>query len=145
MKITEIVKDDLNSLGKLYVRVYKEEPWREEWKLEWAIDRLENIYTSPGFMGLKIVEKKIIKGAILGRTTDFSGRKELEITEFFVDPESQKKGLGKQLLITLEGKAKKEGYSYCTLLTSTKVDAFEFYKKNGYHVKDNVVFMVHEL
>ena len=143
--IREFTKNDLEQSAELYVQVFASLPWNEYWESEWAFERLETIYDSPGFLGCVSEENDNIHGVIIGRSNSFKGKRELEIVELFVSLSHQSKHVGSKLLSAVETKARISGYSHSTLLTSRTVPAFNFYVKNGFKASNNMVFMSHEL
>lgn len=145
MSIRRILSEDLQSLSELYVSVFKQAPWNEDWELEWALDRLTGISNSPGFHGYLLVDGEKPLAAALGRSLSFKGRMEFELVEFFVDHHHQGKGLGKKLLDTVENFLRNNDYSYSVLLTEKGIDAEAFYQRSGYKTSNKMVFMAHEL
>lgn len=145
MNIREIKQADIETLSALYVSVFSQPPWNESWELQWAVDRLSDIYASPGFIGLLYEENKIVSGALVGRSLPFKGRKEFEIVEFFVKSSDQSAGIGSTLLSKLELALTSKAYKTTTLLTAKGGKAERFYNNRGFKSSTKMVFMSHEL
>lgn len=145
MIIREIEKEDITKLAELYVSVFSSAPWNEEWKIEWAVDRLNTICCSPGFYGLTVENQETIIAAAVGRSIPFKGRSEFELLEFYVSPTSQSKGIGKKLLSKLEIGLRDRGCKICTLLTARGTDAEQFYLRHDYQINEKLVFMSSKL
>ncbi len=144
-QIREIIEQDIVPISNLYVSVFKEPPWNEEWQTEWAKDRLTGIYNSPGFYGLLYADSAKPIASILGRSLTFKSWKEFEIMELFVNPKYQGKGIGTELVKQLESYLKQNGYFKTTLLTARDSQVEEFYSNRGFKTSNRMIFMSHEL
>lgn len=58
------------------------------------------------------------------------GLEKNKICGLFIDPEFQKKGIGKKLMEKAENEVEKNGY--CEVVLSSSLNAIDFYKKLGY-------------
>lgn len=141
MNIREISKSDLSELSHLYMAVSKEPPWCEDWKYEWAFERLSIIFNCPGFYGFLVENEGKIIGGILSRMGSFMGEYELEVEELFVSSVCQGKGIGSKLISQLSTSAKENGISALVLLTDRGTPAQEFYLKRDFKAKENTLFM----
>lgn len=140
--IREIEKKDYQEAGQLLKEAFKEPPWNEEWTIENAICRVEELMdcrSGKGFVFLK--ENKII-GVLLGRIATYVNSKQLFIEEFFIDGDYRGLKIGSQML------------EYCkknltmidsiVLLTGNGFPSQSFYEKNGF-VKDNdIIYMYYK-
>lgn len=145
MKIREIAEADLGRISQLYVSVFNNPPWNENWEYSWAYDRLNWIYRSQGFIGVLNLEKNQINGAILGRFVPFKGRKGFEIVEFLVDTNCQNKGIGTELLTQLESNLKQSEYDFVLLLTAKNTAVESFYLNLNYRRDDRLALLRHQL
>lgn len=143
--IREILEQDIVPISNLYISVFKEAPWNEEWRLNQAVERLMGIYNSPGFYGLLHEDMDNPVAVILGRSLTFRNWKEFEIMELFVNPAYQGMGIGSELVKQLEFDLKQKGYFKTTLLTARDTQVEEFYVKNGYKTSNRMIYMSHEL
>lgn len=145
MKIREIAEADLGRISQLYVSVFNNPPWNEDWKYNWAYDRLNWIYRSQGFIGLINLEDDEINGAILGRFVPFKGRRGFEIVGFLVDTKCQNKGIGTELLTQLESNLKQNEYDFILLLTAKNTSVESFYLNRNYQRDDRLSLLRREL
>jgi len=129
--IFKIGKEDLMKYAELYVELFNAEPWNDKWTVETANKRLEDIYNTPNFVGMKFLENGVIKGAIFGNCQQWYEGKHYSLMEMFVSLELQGKGIGSSLMTALEKELKPLGVHTIILFTSRdETDAF--YKKQGF-------------
>lgn len=141
MNIREIADSDISELSHLYVAVSKEPPWCEEWKYEWAKERLSIIFSCPGFFGYLVDNEGEIIGAVFSRKGSYQGEYELEVEELFVSSKHQGEGVGSCLISQLKIAAKESGISALVLLTDRGTPAEEFYLKREFKIKEDTLFM----
>jgi len=144
MKIRKIREDDVLQLADLFVSVFNEPPWSQDWKKEWAHERLSIIFNSYRFYGCLAEEDDQPVAAVLSRLGSFKGELELEIMENFVMREEQRKGVGAALLNELRSYAKADGIQCFVLQTGRDTFAKQFYLKYGFKAHEDNVFMSHE-
>jgi aminoglycoside 6'-N-acetyltransferase I len=145
MDISAIVESDLQAISQLYVSVFSNPPWNEDWEFTWAYERLNWIYQSQGFAGYIALDGTQIFGAIMGHAVPFKGKKGFEIVEFLVAAKYQNQGVGNQLLAQLELNLKQDNYDFTWLLTLKNTDAESFYSKRSYQRDCKIVLLNKEL
>jgi aminoglycoside 6'-N-acetyltransferase I len=109
MIIRTIEDNDLNSLAELFVTVFNQEPWNENWTVEWVLERVNIIFGSYGFHGVMADDSNMPVGAIFSRMGSYKGELELEIVENFVRSAQQRRGVSEGLMNELKLPVKKEG------------------------------------
>ncbi|MBM7613974.1 GNAT family N-acetyltransferase [Alkaliphilus hydrothermalis] len=129
--IYKMDKEDLMKYAELYVELFNAEPWNDRWTVATAYKRLENIYNTPHFVGMKYLESGEIKGAIFGNCQQWYLGMHYNLMEMFVVADSQGKGIGASLMMTLETELKLLGVNTIILFTS-KDETDVFYKKQGF-------------
>jgi aminoglycoside 6'-N-acetyltransferase I len=139
--INNIKKVQIEKCAEVYVKVNNAEPWNDEWTLETAYRRLNDIYTAPNFAGVLYVENGEVEGAILGNYEQFFDGMHYNLREMFVSNELQRTGIGSKMLRTLEGQLKLYGVTTIILFTSKGNGTSRFYLKNGFGEWDNMVIM----
>ena len=144
MKIRTIREDDLPQLADLFVSVFNDPPWSQEWQKEWAYERLSIIFKSYRFYGCLAEVDDNPVAAILSRLSSFKGELELEIMENFVLREEQRKGIGAALLNELKAYAKQDGIRCFVLQTGRDTFAKQFYLKYGFKAHEDNLLMSHE-
>jgi ribosomal protein S18 acetylase RimI-like enzyme len=143
--IRKIQENDLPNLAELFVSVFNEPPWSENWKYDWAYQRLHILFNSYGFYGCLAESRNGIVGSVLTRIGSYKGELELEIAECFVSKNEQRKGVGSALLNNLKLYAKNEGISSLVLFTDRNTYASKFYKKYGFQSHEENIFMSHDV
>lgn len=138
-----MIKGDYESCAYELVEAFKGEPWYEEWSLQQAYIRIEEIMSSRVSRGYVIYDGDSVVSMACGRIMTYLDRKELWIDEFSVHPDYQGKGVGSAMLdyIRSEVKKEKEIIAYIGLHTEKGFPAVKFYEKNGFEVSDNNVCM----
>jgi|TARA_B100001971_G_scaffold212193_1_gene241642 N-acetylglutamate synthase-like GNAT family acetyltransferase len=137
MKIRKATKRDFNNISNLI----KEEYWKhykEKWTIESALETL-NHYKKVGKIFVGEIEKRIV-GVIIIREEEYNGRKTLMVEELVVNGDLQGKGLGKKLMMFVEGYCKKNNIKRIWLITGKDASAFGFYKKIGYKHEEKTVY-----
>ncbi|MGB6128875.1 MAG: GNAT family N-acetyltransferase [Psychrilyobacter sp.] len=93
---------------------------------------------------IAIINNKVVGGAGI---SSFNDKKKIcELRKLFLLPESQKMGIGKDLLQRCLAFAKKEGYKECYLDTlSSMGSAIKLYEKNGFkHLSEPLGDAIHD-
>ena len=145
MKIESVAIANLPSISQLFVSVFSNSPWNEDWEIDWAYERLNWIYQSPGFAGYLAIENEQVYGAIMGHFVPFKGKKGFQVVEFLVNNERQNRGIGTKLLNQLESHLKQDNYNFLFLLTAKASSAEFFYTKRSYQRDSKIVLLNKEL
>jgi aminoglycoside 6'-N-acetyltransferase I len=145
MDICAITEQDLQVISQLYVSVFSNPPWNEDWEITWAYERLNWIYQSQGFAGYIALDSKQILGAIMGHFVPFKGEKGFEIVEFLVATNYQNQGIGNKLLAQLELNLQQNNYDFTWLLTAKDSSAESFYCQRNYQRDCKIVLLNKEL
>ncbi|GGP08105.1 GNAT family N-acetyltransferase [Oceanobacillus neutriphilus] len=141
MQFRIVEEEDLIICSKLFLTVFNEEPWNDEWTLETAQQYLSNFYQTPGFLGVSAVENNEIVGFIFGVRRVWWSGDEFFINEMCVDTNQQNKGVGKSLMDYLKKVIGSNGVATISLLTDRGIPAEEFYKRNGFKEIERLVFL----
>ncbi len=102
-------------------------------------DYFHEIANDAYFRGFVYVQNKQIVGVCLGKKKIIFGNKMYEITEICVKNDLRGRGIGKRFLNDIENIIKKEEYICINLNTKKTINAYEFYLKNGFVEKQDVV------
>ena len=141
MNLRVIAREDISGLSDLFVSVFKEPPWNEDWEKEWAYERLSIIFKSYRFYGYLAELNGRPVAAVLARIGSYKGELELEIVEMFVLKGEQRKGLGGALLDQLKVRAKSDGITCFALQTGRDTFAKDFYLKYGFAAHEDNLLM----
>ncbi|PZD97255.1 GNAT family N-acetyltransferase [Paenibacillus sambharensis] len=132
---------DMLACKELFINVFNQEPWNDNW-LPGKAERYLSDYTStPGFSGVVAEEGTEINGFIFGVRKQWWSGDEFFINEMCVSKNKQGIGLGSELLKYLESDLVRTGIKRITLLTDKGIPAEYFYKKNGFQEIDRLMFM----
>lgn len=140
--IRDMKIDDIKECSKLFFKVFTKAPWFDKWEsLNTAEKYLSEFIYNPLFLGYVIEKDKQIVGASLGHTRSWYDGKEYCIDEFFIDDEIHGLGLGTKLMDGIKERISLNNINCIFLLTERGIPAEEFYKKNGFKIKENSLFM----
>ncbi|RRJ61731.1 GNAT family N-acetyltransferase [Paenibacillus oralis] len=140
MNIRHYSFEDFQGCVELFIHVFNQEPWKDNWTQEKARQYLQDYIDTPGFKGV-VADDINIKGFIMGIRKRWWSGDEFFINEMCVDTANQRSGVGTRLLDHLDNALKSEGIERITLLTSKGVPAEQFYRKNGLSTIDDLIFM----
>ena len=145
MKIEATAQKDLKAISQLFISVFSNPPWNEYWEFNWAYERLNWIYQSPGFKGYVAKNSDRAIGSIMGHFVPFQGKKGFQVVEFFVQSDRQNEGIGTELLSQLESNLRQDNYDFVFLLTAKESSAESFYRKYSYQRDRKIVLLNKEL
>lgn len=140
--IREYRNDDAGAALELYMDCFQSPPFHYDWLRLDAIKRyFSDMVRTPGFRGFVFELNSVVSGICLGVLQDYFVCPTYEIKEFIVSRICRGRGVGKMFLADVEHELVKEGVGLISLSTADYLDAFEFYKKNGYMASRSTVWM----
>ncbi len=145
MRFEEITLSDLEELAAMYVESFNAPPWNDEWTMDSACKRIQQMVNCEDFYGLKAYQEDILCGMIFGNEEQFFDGIMFNIKEFCVRTDLQKCGLGSQILSEFENRLRKKGIKEIMLFTSRGNGTEEFYHKRGLQSYDSMVMMGKQL
>jgi aminoglycoside 6'-N-acetyltransferase I len=145
MRIESIKKSDLLICADIYVKIFNEPPWNDKWTRKAAYVRLNNIYNTPRFYGIKYIASNQIKGALFGNIEAWYKNYHYQLKEMFVKSELQRSGIGSKLLKYAEKVLEKKKVQTIYLSTSSKYWVSNFYRKNKYRLINDLQFMIKDI
>ena len=119
IEITNIAKKDLLDCSKLYIEVFREPPWNEEWSLEDALERLSDMFNIPKPVAIKATHNGKLCGFLLGRIMKWTGETSCDVEEICISNSMQRKGVGSLLMGKLEESLKSMEVSGVLLITQS--------------------------
>lgn len=137
--------DDFTKCVELFINVFNQEPWNDNWTTEYAGQYLKDFMDTPGFRGIVYEDDSIVKGFIFGTRKKWWSGDEFLINELCVEIDEQRRGIGTEMLNYLENILKDEKIERITLLTDKGIPAEEFYKKKGFIEIERLLFMSKEI
>jgi len=141
IKFTNISKDDLLECAKLYVEVFRNPPWNEEWSLEEASERLSDMYNIPKPIAIKATHNGNLCGFLMGRLQKWTGETNCDIEEFCISNSMQRKRIGSLLMTQLEETLKIMKVSGVLLITQKNSVPFSFYSSLNFVEDSSLVVM----
>ena len=141
IEFRKINTKDYKSCANALIAAFNQEPWNENWTYEQALTRIDEMMSGRVSCGYVAVDGEAVVGMLIGRIMTYLDWKEVFIDEFSVHPAYQGKNIGSDLLDFAQKQLMQEGISAFVLNTENDKPAVQFYKKNGFKIKDNLVFM----
>ena len=124
-------KKQIEQVVDLFMRVFAEPPYNEQWTREAALKRLIEIYKGGKDFCFYAESGKIV-GAVFCRTQTWHEGVHVIGEDCVVDPAYRGKGIGAALTRKVEEKAKEKGIVSIDLLANTKSKAIDLWEKIGY-------------
>ncbi|MGG3802669.1 GNAT family N-acetyltransferase [Metabacillus fastidiosus] len=143
--ILPITLDNLNKNIELYVSVFNEPPWEDNWTFEKAERRFLDLLHTPRFLGFSYYHNEELVALAAGNCEEWSDGELFYLKEMCVRPNMQGQEIGTRLLSYLDAHLQERGVMYSYLLTLQEGQAASFYAKNSYKKDLNTVFMLHKL
>jgi len=141
MRIEKLDEKHLKECSLMYIETFNSEPWNDNWNETTSFKRLKDIYDTPGFLGLVVFDQNQLKAAVLGNLEQWYDGYMYNLKEIFVNQEEKRSGIGSYLIVELEKMIKELGVNSISLFTSRGDLTEEFYIKNSFITKDNMIMM----
>ena len=142
MEFKKFSRQDLDNSAKLYQEVFSEQPWNDEWiGLSQVKNYLKELIQNPVFGGYVVYHNSRLVAACLGHSRSWWSGNEFIIDEFFVSSKYQGQGIGSLLMEYMENHPELSNIDSFQLLTNKDVPAKDFYRKNGFKIRNNRISM----
>lgn len=141
MSVRLFSKVDLEKCVFLFIDVFSKDPWNDRWSYEGARDYLSDIVETPGFIGVIAEKENNIVGFMFGHRKRWWKGHEYFIHEMCVDSNSQRVGIGTEIMNYLERLLPDKGISNIVLLTNRGIPAEKFYHKKDFREISRIVFL----
>ncbi len=127
-----MTKDEALRGAEIIVEAYAKQPWHEEWSIQNAISRIDEMITTPMCLAVAAFDADHIIGFAFGLPhTSVTGRG-IHVAEIAILPQHQRNGIGSRLLNHLEEEARTLGYVHVWLVSRSTGGIAEYYKSNHY-------------
>ena len=130
--INQLELTELGSCADLYVSVFNQEPWNDEWTIEMAQTRLTEMLNTPGSLGYTANSEVEVIGFVLGYREQWYSGKHFYLAEMCVAPQLQRSGVGSTLLDHLVRELREDTTEQINLFTMRDTHASSFYTKYGF-------------
>jgi len=133
---------DLEPSAELYVAVFAEPPWNEQWAIPDARAHLVQTIATPGFEGLVALEGERIVGVLTGNRKCTATGDSFMLDDMYVDGEHRGQGLGRRMLDELKRHLAGTGVIALGLFAQRTSRAAKFYRDYGFLEDDSLRFML---
>ncbi|KQV81472.1 GNAT family N-acetyltransferase [Rhizobium sp. Root1220] len=132
ISLRRIDRADVVRGGHIIVKAYAEPPWEENWTIENATSRLDELATTPGYLAVAAYDADDLVGfAFAVPHTSAIGRG-LQLAEIAILPQHQRTGIGTRLLRHIEHEALSLGYAQIWLVSQRAGAVADYYTANEY-------------
>ncbi|MCR4640024.1 GNAT family N-acetyltransferase [Ruminococcus sp.] len=132
---------DLKKAAEVFRAAFAAEPWNEDWTLELAETRINELMSAPQSIGYVSENNGAVQAILCGRKLTYLHGAEYVIDEFCVSPDIQRSGIGSAVLDHVSKELTGEGAAAMVLLTTRGYPSERFYIKNGFTASDTMIFM----
>ncbi len=140
MKIREFDQEQLETLIEIFIQVYNNTPWNDNWDREKANTYLREFIANPLFIGyLAYQDIKLIGGCFGVKQSWWKGN-EYFIHEIFIHDSFQGQGMGSRFLKKIEQELEQKDIKSITISTNKDIPADKFYESNGFKTKEEKIF-----
>lgn len=137
----EIDNQSLEEMAALFSDTFREEPWKEEWSLESARERLLGVMEARYFYGIGAWKKGELYGFLIGWLDFHCGETVFEMRELAVKQTGRGQGIGSGLYREMEKRMKEKGVEKLALLTLNAALTRRFYEKHGFQKSGDLIIM----
>ena len=120
MEYCIIKQSDIENCALTLMNAFKEEPWNENWTLEQAYTRIDEIMSARVSRGYVIYDGDTVVSMLCGRIMTSLGFKELWVDEFSVHPNYQRQGIGTKMIEFVRTQLKKETEKISYIVLNTE-------------------------
>ncbi|MGT2741751.1 GNAT family N-acetyltransferase [Streptococcus plurextorum] len=143
MTIETLVSSDKDRVKDLFVSVFSQAPWHDDWSDEQQLDRyIGDLLAHPRALCFGLFDQVNLIALSLGYIRYWYEGTEYRIEELCIAPDYQGQGLGSRFLSEIEKLLADRGIVHILLQTERNLPAFSFYKNCGFHALEEDVTMV---
>ncbi|GIO25214.1 GNAT family N-acetyltransferase [Oceanobacillus sp. J11TS1] len=144
MRVSILKECDFTEMKELFLDVFSNEPWFDKWDNEKQLNSyIKDLTENNNSLSLALYdEKDKLIGCSLGYIFNWWEGREYFIKEFFISRKRQNQGAGSIFLALINNILSTEEIRHITLTTEKTVPAYQFYKKNGFSVLKDSVYLV---
>lgn len=132
MIIRTFKEQDIEHSINLFMEVFNQAPWNNQWTQEVTADLFHDFIHTPGFLGYIAEVEDTVVAVIVGKEKKWWRGNEYVVEEFFVKHDLQGQGIGTRMLEFIYSDVKSRGIGNIILLTDTFAPAYTFYVNKGF-------------
>lgn len=143
MELKEICFTDMEMVKELFLSVFSQEPWNDDWSDEEQLDRyIGDLLGQPRALCFGLFDQGKLLGLSLGYIRYWYEGTEYRIDELCISRPYQGRGIGQDFLKRIEEQLERRQIVHILLQTARNLPAFSFYKKCGFYALEENVTMV---
>ncbi|HEL9645844.1 TPA: GNAT family N-acetyltransferase [Streptococcus suis] len=143
MELKELCFSDMGMVKELFLSVFSQEPWNDDWSDEEQLDcYLGDLLGHPRALCFGLFDQDKLIALSLGYIRYWYEGTEYRIEELCISRHYQGRGIGQDFLKRIEEQLVERKIVHILLQTERTLPAFFFYKKCGFHTLEEDVSMV---
>ncbi|HEM3569456.1 GNAT family N-acetyltransferase [Streptococcus suis] len=143
MKLKELTVADLEMVKQLFLSVFSQEPWNDDWSDEEQLDRyIGDLLAHSRALCFGLFDQEKLIGLSLGYIRYWYEGTEYRIDELCISRDYRGQGHGASLLDDIEKQLADRKIVHILLQTERNLSAYSFYKKCGFRSLEEDVTMV---
>ncbi|MDW4500255.1 GNAT family N-acetyltransferase [Sulfitobacter sp. D35] len=127
--------------ARLLIACYRPPPWNEEWSPKLAMQRLNELSSTPSCLSIGAFHENSLVGFAAGVPHTGAQGTSLYLSEIVVEPQFQNAGVGASLLLSFERLAKELGYESIWLVTARAESTIRFYYNRQYQEPETLLVL----
>ncbi|NQJ70215.1 GNAT family N-acetyltransferase [Streptococcus suis] len=142
MKLKELTVADLEMVKQLFLSVFSQNPWNDDWSDEEQLNRyIGDLLAHPRALCFGLFDQKKLLGLSLGYIRYCYEGTEYRIEELCMSRDYQGQGHGASFLADIEKQLVDRKIVHILLQTERNLSAYSFYKKCGFRALEEDVTM----
>ncbi|MGQ7461308.1 GNAT family N-acetyltransferase [Streptococcus suis] len=143
MKLKELTLANLEMVKQLFLSVFSQEPWNDDWSDEEQLDRyIGDLLAHSRALCFGLFDQGKLLGLSLGYIRYWYEGTEYRIEELCISRDYQGQGHGASFLADIEKQLADRKIVHILLQTERNLSAYSFYQKYGFRVLEEDVTMV---
>lgn len=143
MELIELKLADMETVKQLFLSVFSQDPWNDDWSDEEQLDRyIGDLLSHPRALCFGLFDQDKLIALSLGYIRYWYEGTEYRIEEFCMSRDYQGQGHGASFLADIEKQLADRKIVHILLQTERNLSAYSFYKKCGFRALEEDVSMV---
>ncbi|AUC91235.1 N-acetyltransferase [Streptococcus suis] len=143
MELKELCFSDMEMVKELFLSVFSQEPWNDDWSDEEQLDcYLGDLLGHPRALCFGLFDQDKLIALSLGYIRYWYEGTEYRIEELCISRHYQGRGIGQDFLKRIEEQLERRQIVHILLQTERNLPAYFFYQKYGFRTLEEDVTMV---